>query len=47
MILFIYGCAGSLLLHALFSICWKWRLLFLVVCGFLIVVTSLVGAPGL
>ena len=40
--LFIYDCAGSLLLHRLFSGCGKKRLLFIVVCGLLIEMASLV-----
>ena len=35
---FIFDCAGSLLLHELFSRCPEPGLLFIVVCGFLIVV---------
>ena len=40
--LFIYGCAGSLLLHRLFSGCGKKGLLFIVVCRLLIEMASLV-----
>ena len=36
--LFIFDCAGSLLLHELFPRCPEPGLLFIVVCGFLIVV---------
>ena len=41
-----FGCAGSLLLHGLFSSCGEWGLLFVVVQGFLIVVASLVVSTG-
>ena len=39
---FIFGCAGSSLLHELFSSCSKCRLLFIAVLGHLIAVASLV-----
>ena len=45
--LFIFGCAGSLLLHRLFSSCDKWGLLFVTVLRLLIVVASLVAEHGL
>ena len=45
--LFIFGCAGSLLLHMGFSSCREQGLLFLVVCGLLIAVASLVAERGL
>ena len=39
---FIFGCIGSLLLHAgFFSSCGEWGLLFVAVCGLLIAVASL------
>ena len=44
---FIFGCAGSSLLHRLFSSCSEWGLLFVEVCGLLIVVASLVADHGL
>ena len=40
--LFTLGCAGSLLLHRLFSRCDEWGLLVIVVRGLLIAVASLV-----
>jgi len=45
--LFIFGCAGSLLLHMGFSSCREQGLLFLVVRGLLIAVASLVAERGL
>ena len=45
--LFIFGCAGSLLLLRLFSSCDKWGLLFVTVLRLLIVVASLVAEHGL
>ena len=42
-ILLFFGYVGSLLLFGLFSNCSKWGLLFVVVCGLLIVVSSLVS----
>ena len=39
----IFGCAGSSLLHGLFSRCREWGLLFVAVRGLLIVVASLVA----
>ena len=45
--LFIFGCAGSLLLHMCFSSCREQGLLFLVVRGLLIAVASLVAERGL
>ena len=44
---FIFGCAGSSLLHRLFSSCSEWGLLFVEVCGLLIAVASLVADHGL
>ena len=44
---FIFGCAGSLLLLGFFSSCGKKGLLFLAVRRFLIEVTSLVVKHGL
>ena len=44
--LFIFGCAGSLLMHLDFLSCSKQDLLFTVVCG-LLVVASLVAEHGL
>ena len=46
-VLFIFGCAGSSLLRGLFSSFGEWELLFVVVCGLLIVVTSLIVERGL
>ena len=45
--LFIFGYAGSSLLHRLFSSCGKWGLLFVEVCGLLLAVASLVAEHGL
>ena len=45
-ILFIYGCAGSSLLHRLFSSCGEWELLFVAVWGLLTAVASLVAEHG-
>ena len=44
--LFIFGCVGSLLLHMGFSSCKEQGLPFLVVCGLLIAVASLVVEHG-
>ena len=40
-IYFIFGCAGSLLLRGFFFSCGEQGLLFVAVCGLLIVMTSL------
>ena len=45
--LFIFGCAGSSLLHGLSSSCGERGPLFTVLCGFLIVVGPLAGEYGL
>ena len=45
--LFIFGCAGSSLLHGLSSSCGEQGPLFTVLCGFLIVVGPLAGEHGL
>ena len=45
--LIVFGCAGSSLLHGLFSSCSEWGLHFVAIQGLLIVVASLVAAPGL
>ena len=45
--LFLFGCAGSWLLHGLSSSCGEQELLFLVVHGLLAVVASLVAEHGL
>ena len=45
--LFIFGCARSLLLCGLFSSCSEWRLLFIVVLGFLTALAFRCGAWGL
>ena len=44
--LFIFGHAGSLLLCGLFSSCSEWRLLFIVVLGFLIALLLLLCSMG-
>ena len=41
--LICFGCAGSFLLHGLFSTCSEWGLLFVLVQGLLIAVASLVA----
>ena len=46
-ILFIFGCAGSLLLRGLFSSCGEWGLLFLAGRRLLITVASLLWSTGL
>ena len=45
--LFIFDCAGSLLLCRLFSSCGDWGLLFVAVCGLLFSVASLDAENGL
>ena len=45
--LFIFGCAGSLLLDGLFPSCVERRLLFIEVRGLLIAVASLAAEHGL
>ena len=44
---FMFGSAGSLLLHRLFSSCGEWRLLFVTMCRLLIAVASLAWSTGL
>ena len=43
---FIYGCAGALLLRAGFLLLWRVGILFVVVCGFFILVASLLPNTG-
>ena len=45
--IYLFGCAGSLLLHAGFLYLQRAGLLCVVVCGLLIVVASLVAEPRL
>ena len=41
--LFIFGCAGSLLLCVGFLYCGEWGLVFILLRGFIVVVASFVG----
>ena len=44
--LFLLGCAGSSLLHRLFSSCSEWELLFIAVCRLLIAWALLLWSMG-